>query len=140
MTTFVYRTRARFAECDVNARAFTQQYLVWADIAHTELWRQQIGSIPQFNAEGLDFVAAEAKLEVHQPAMYDDELEVVVEVEAMSASSLSSRFRVLRGDEELAIGTLRHVCVDAIEHQKAPWPDYVRDRLAPADPPSSRRA
>jgi acyl-CoA thioester hydrolase len=65
------------------------------------------------------------------PARYDDLLEIAVTFAPPTTSSLTSRFAVTRADTAIATGFLRHVCVDSTTYEKAPWPQAVREALAP---------
>lgn len=131
MSEFVHRLRVRYAECDLQGHAFNAQYFTWLDIAHTELWRATIGPYPEFVASGFEVVVAEASARFRSPAHFDDEIAIAVAVEALSTSSMTTRHTVRRGDELLADCSLRHVCVDARELRKAPWPETVRAAFAP---------
>jgi acyl-CoA thioester hydrolase len=125
--TFVHRLRVRYVECDMQGHVFNGNYLTWFDTAHTELLREAFGNyLNLIEQHGIDFVVAEANVRYRAPAHFDDELDIAVELDAPTTSSLTSRFTVSRGAETLTEGVLRHVCVDAQTMRKAPWPDAVR--------------
>lgn len=130
-TPFVHTLRVRYAECDMQGHAFNAQYFTWLDIAHTELWRATVGPYQEFVASGFEFVVAEASARFRSPAHFDDEIAIAVEVVALSNSSMTTRHTIRRGEELLADCSLRHVCVDARELGKAPWPEAVRAAFAP---------
>jgi acyl-CoA thioester hydrolase len=124
---FVHRLRVRYAECDMQGHVFNGNYLTWFDVAHTEMLRAAFGPYDRIVESGVEFVVAEASLRYRAPARFDDELEVHVSLDPPTNSSLTSRFEVLRGDDLLTEGILRHVCVDAQTFAKAPWPAQLRD-------------
>lgn len=129
---FVHRLRVRYVECDLQGHAFNAHYLTWFDIAHTELWRAAIGPFGTFAERGLDVVVAEAGVRFRSGARFDDEIDLAVTLAPLTTTSMTSRYAVRRGDELLADGEVRHVCVDAETHgAKQPWPDDVRTALAP---------
>jgi acyl-CoA thioester hydrolase len=131
-TPFFTTLRVRYVECDMQGHVFNAHYLTWFDLAHTELLRQAIGSYADFvQHTGRDFVVAESGVRYLAPARFDDELSIGVAPEPPTTSSLTSRFTVLRGDDRLAEGFLRHVCVDTKDYAKAPWPEDFRSALAP---------
>ncbi len=132
-TPLITSLRVRYVECDMQGHVFNGHYLTWFDIAHTEALRAALGvSYPEFVAEhGVDFVVAESGVRYLAPAHFDDVLEIAVTFLAPTSSSLTSRFAIGRDGTAVATGHLRHVCVDAKTHVKAPWPDAVRAAIAP---------
>ena len=128
---FVHTLRVRFAECDMQGHVFNAHYLTFFDLAHTELLREAIGSYQRLVADGHDLVVAEAQARYRAPAHFDDEITVSVALEPLTTSSMTSHFEVRRAQDTLTEGKLRHVCVDAAGHGKAPWPDWVRAGLEP---------
>jgi acyl-CoA thioester hydrolase len=115
----------------MQGHAFNAQYLTWLDIAHTELWRETIGSYQEFVAAGFEFVVAEATVRYRSPARFDDEIAIAIELVGLTNSSMTTRHTISRDDELLAECSLRHVCVDARELRKAPWPADVRAAFEP---------
>jgi acyl-CoA thioester hydrolase len=140
-TPLITALRVRYVECDMQGHVFNGHYLTWFDIAHTEALRAATGlSYPELiGAHGVDFVVAESGARYLAPARFDDLLEIAVTFEPLTRSSLTSRFTIVRDGGTIATGFLRHVCVDGETFAKAPWPDAVRDALAPyvADEPSN---
>ncbi|HST40174.1 MAG TPA: thioesterase family protein [Conexibacter sp.] len=128
---FVHTLRVRYAECDMQGHAFNAQYFTWLDIAHTELWRAKLGPYQKFVASGFEFVVAEASARFRSPAHFDDQISIAIDVVALSSSSMTTRHTIRRDDELLAECSLRHVCVDAHELRKAPWPQAVRAAFEP---------
>ena len=125
--------RVRYVECDMQGHVFNGHYLTWFDMAHTEAVRAATGiSYPELvAAHGIDFVVAESGVRYLAPAHFDDLLEVTVTFEPLTSSSLTSRFTIVCDGVTIATGFLRHVCVDAKDFQKLPWPDAVREALTP---------
>ena len=122
--------RVRYAECDMQGRAFNGHYLTWIDMAHTEALSSVAGSFEVFSERGIDFVVAAAELRFHRPARFNDELVVNVSIEMPGRTSLRSRYTFDRGTELIAEATMTHVCVDSVTFDKQPWPDWLRDQLA----------
>jgi acyl-CoA thioester hydrolase len=125
--------RVRYVECDMQGHVFNGHYLTWFDMAHTEALRAATGvSYPELvAAHGIDFVVAESGVRYLAPAHFDDLLEVAVTFEPLTSSSLTSRFTTVCDGVTIATGFLRHVCVDAKDFKKLPWPGAVREALAP---------
>ena len=129
---FVHRVRVRYAECDMQGHVFNAHYLTWFDMAHTALLEAALGRpYTELVASGIDFVVAESGVRYLAPAHYDQLLEVGVQLDPPRTSSLTSRFTIRRDDDLVTEGFLRHVCVDAMTHEKRPWPDEFRSALRP---------
>jgi acyl-CoA thioester hydrolase len=75
-------------------------------------------------------VVAESGVRYLAPARFEDELEIQVELEPPTTTSLTSRFTIRRRGAVITEGFLRHVCVDAATLQKTPWPDDVRSAFS----------
>lgn len=132
-TPLITALRVRFAECDMQGHVFNAHYLMYFDLAHTEALRSASGlTYPELvQVHGVDFVVAESGVRHHAPARYDDLLEIGVTFEAPTTTSLTSRFAIACGGNEVASGFLRHVCVDGKTFKKTPWPDAFRAVLEP---------
>ena len=127
---FAMPLRVRYAECDMQGRVFNAHYLTWVDMAHTEALRQIAGGYQMLLDRGVDLVVAGAELSFRAPATFDDELTVDVVIEPPGRTSLRSRYVINRGEEVIAEATMTHVCVDARDYRKQPWPEWLRELLA----------
>ena len=129
--TFTHRLRVRYVECDMQGIVFNAHFSTWMDIAHTELWREAIGPVAGLYDRGCDFVVAESSARFRAPARFDQEVDIVVAVESLGTTSMTTTHNFYHQNSLLAEGRLRHVCVDAQSWTKAPWPDDVRAALTP---------
>jgi acyl-CoA thioester hydrolase len=137
---FAISVRVRYAECDMQGHVFNAHYLTWFDMAHTALLTEALGRpYTELVASGIDVVVAESGVRYLAGAHFDEELEIGVELDAPSSTSLTSRFVVSHGATVISRGFLRHVCVDAPSLRKRPWPEELRDAFAPyvAEQPAS---
>src|SRR5450759_5929888 len=73
---FVHELRVRYGECDPQGIVFNANYLLYFDVAFTELWRAAVGPWQEMVGRGVDAVVAEANLEFRARARFDDELEL----------------------------------------------------------------
>ncbi len=130
---FVHELRVRYGECDPQGIVFNANYLLYFDVAFTELWRVSVGPWQDMVASGFDAVVAEASLRFRAPARYDDELELHAEVKRLGRSALTTGIDVVRDGDVLVAGELRHVCVSTptgVEGMRSrPWPPDVRAGL-----------
>jgi acyl-CoA thioester hydrolase len=127
---FVHTLRVRYGECDPQGLVFNANYLLYYDVAFTELWREAVGPWQAMVERGVDVVVAEAGLRFRAPARFDDFIDLRIHVARFGTTSLTTEFSIRRDDELLLEGTMRHVCVDAQTWQKTDLPDWMRTGLS----------
>lgn len=128
---FSHDLRVRYGECDPQGIVFNAHYLMYADVAYTELWRAAIGPWSTMEERGIDAVVAEANLRFRAPARFDDVLALGCAITQLGTTSITTVVSVEREREPLAEVTLRHVIVDRQSWRKTELPDWVRDGLEP---------
>ncbi|MGK2954176.1 MAG: acyl-CoA thioesterase [Solirubrobacterales bacterium] len=121
--------RVRYNECDPLGIVFNANYLVYADLAINELWRDHLGGYESMMEEGLDLAVVEANLRFFKPLRYDEEFTAEVRVENIGNKSLTTAFTLVRDEDEVASGTLAYVCVDSASNESRPVPDSIRNGL-----------
>jgi acyl-CoA thioester hydrolase len=126
---FVHELRVRYGECDPQGIVFNANYLLYFDVAFTELWRAAVGPWQEMVGRGIDAVVAETNLRFHQPARYDDELQLHARIVRLGETAITTEIDVMRGEELLLAGWLRHVCVDTQTWSKTTIPAWVRSGL-----------
>jgi acyl-CoA thioester hydrolase len=126
---FVHELRVRYGECDPQGIVFNANYLLYFDVAFTELWRAAVGPWQEMVARGLDAVVADANLGFRAPARFDDQLELVARIVRLGKTAITTEIDVLRDRETLVAGRLRHVCVSTDTWKKTDVPDWVREGL-----------
>ncbi len=126
---FVHELRVRYGECDPQGIVFNANYLLYFDVAFTELWRAAVGPWQEMVQRGVDAVVAEAGLRFRAPARYDDVLALEARVVDLGRTSLTTEIDVVRDGETLVEGRLRHVVVDVETWDKTAIPDWVREGL-----------
>jgi acyl-CoA thioester hydrolase len=131
MAPFVHRLRVRYVECDMQGHVFNAHYFTWFDVANTELWRAALGAFSRINEAGLDVVVAEAGARFLGGAHFDEDVDVEVTLDPLTTTSMTSHYVVKHEGEILVEGFLRHVCVKLAVHTKEPWPDWIREAVAP---------
>jgi acyl-CoA thioester hydrolase len=127
---FVHELRVRYGECDPQGIVFNANYLLYFDVAFTELWRAAVGPWQEMVQRGVDAVVAEAGLRFRAPARYDV-LALEARVIDLGRTSLTTTIDVVRDGQTLVEGRLRHVFVDAQTWDKTAIPDWVREGLHP---------
>jgi acyl-CoA thioester hydrolase len=127
---FRHPLRVRFHECDPQGIVFNANFLAYADIAITELYREAFGSWQAAMEEGgIDMVVAEAKVRYLAPLRFDEEVELVASVTRIGTTASTTLIAIERDGDAVAEVTLRHVVVDLETREKAPIPDLLRAGL-----------
>ena len=128
---FIHELRVRYGECDPQGIVFNANYLMYFDVAFTELWRAGVGPWQEMVSRGVDAVVANANVDFRAPARFDDLLQLRARVTRLGRTAITTEIDVTRGEELLVAGRLRHVCVSTETWQKTDIPDWVRDGLRP---------
>jgi acyl-CoA thioester hydrolase len=128
---FVHELRVRYGECDPQGIVFNANYVLYFDVAFTELWREALGPWAEMVERGVDAVVGEVNVRFRAPARFDDVLELELRIAKLGTTSTTTEIDVVRDGETLVEGRLRHVFVDARSWQKTEVPDWVREGLRP---------
>jgi acyl-CoA thioester hydrolase len=126
---FVHELRVRYGECDPQGIVFNANYLLYFDVAFTELWRAAVGPWQGMIEHGVDAVVADANLSFRAPARFDDELQLRAQIARLGKTSITTEIDVVRAEELLVAGRLRHVCVATDTWRKTDMPDWIRGGL-----------
>ena len=105
--------RVRYPECDPAGVAHHSVFVVWMEMARTELLRQQGVPYAQLESEGVLFVVARVSLRFRKPVLYDQVIGVRTWVTSSARAKVEHEYEVRRGDEIVATGSTTLVCVSA---------------------------
>jgi acyl-CoA thioester hydrolase len=129
-TEFRHPLRVRYRECDQQGHVFFSEYAAYLDVAINELWRERAGGWQAMVDGGSDIVVGELQVRYLGSARFDELIDVVLCVEQIGTTSLTTAWRVERDGDVLVTGTVRYVCIDPQTHAKKPLPDDLRAALA----------
>ena len=121
--------RVRYNECDPLGVVFNANFLVYADIAINELWREHVGGYESMMEVGLDLAVVEANLRYFKPLRFDEVIELEATVTHIGNKSMSTDVAMRIAGDEVATATLTHVCVDSASKESRPVPDSIRNAL-----------
>src|SRR5260370_35054600 len=71
---FAHELRVRYGECDPQGIVFNANYLLYFDVAFTELWREAVGPWQEMVGRGIDAGVPRAEIDFRAPARSDDAL------------------------------------------------------------------
>ena len=129
--TSVSKLRVRYSETDQMGIVYYANYLVWFEVARTDLLRQFGWTYREMEAAGVRLPVIEANCTYQRPARYDDEIEVRAGVRLLSPVRLEFSYEVVLVNEGItaAVGTTRHA---ALTHDGRPCrlPERIREAFA----------
>lgn len=108
------RFRVRYAETDQMGIVHHANYLVWMEVARTELCRLRGISYREMEERsGLHLVVAEVRCRYVQPARYDDEIVAAAWIERAHPRMVEFGYEIRRGSDGalMATGATRHLFV-----------------------------
>lgn len=108
----------RYAETDQMGVVYHANYLVWCEIARTELIRQRLTSYAALEADGTFLAVSDASIRYHAAARYDDVIRVEAWVEQVRSRTVTFGYwigRPLNGGrgDRLATATTTLVALSA---------------------------
>lgn len=126
----MHRLRVRFGECDPQGVVFKANYLLYFDVAFTELWRERVGGYAEMIDGGVDVMLVQSNVGYRRPARADDEIDVRFRVVKLGTTSMALGAEVERDGELLVEGELHYVFVDADSRTKTEIPREIRAALS----------
>jgi acyl-CoA thioester hydrolase len=106
---------ARYAETDQGGVAHHSVYPVWFEMGRTELLRANGMAYKDLEEAGVFFVIAQLCIKYHQPARYDEKLQLQTSCCGISACKIEHSYKLTRCSDGalLAEGTSVLACVDS---------------------------
>lgn len=123
----LHRLRVRWAEVDMQKIVFNAHYLMYADNAMGEYWRQL--AVPYeagMHVLGGELYVKKAEVEYHASARLDDVLDVGLRCVRLGTTSLRFAFGIFCGDRLLVSGELIYVFADPASQTSRPVPAALR--------------
>ena len=131
MPSSVTHLRVRYAETDKMGVVYYANYLVWFEVARTDLLRSLGWSYREMEGAGVSLPVIEAHCEYQRPARYDDEIEVRTEGVMLSPVRMQFNYTVVRRADEIvaACGRTVHAAV-APDGRPCRLPERIRQVFA----------
>ena len=106
--------RVRYAETDQMGVVYYANYLIWFEVARTDLLRASGWSYRDMEGEGYSLPVIEAHCSYRQSARYDDELNIRAQGTMLSRVRVRFNYEVVRLADEvvLAEGHTVHASLD----------------------------
>ncbi len=122
--------RVRYAETDQMGRAYHAHYVVWCEVARTDLMRGLGTSYGDLEERGIYLPVSDLEISFRRAAEYEDRVRITTEVERVRSRSVTFGYELHRQPEEelLARARTELVCVNA-DGAPRRLPDRVRQVL-----------
>lgn len=91
--------RVRYAETDQMGVVYHANYLVWCEIARTDLIRERFMSYAELERRGILLAVSDASIRYHAPARYDDLVRVSASVTEVRSRAVTFAYRIDRVGE-----------------------------------------
>ena len=105
-----YRRRVQFYETDAAGVVHFTWYPRYMEEAEHAMWREAGLSIAPAGGD-VGFPRVACAVDFQAPLHFEDEFEVWIRIEAISAKSIRYGCTITRGDTQVATGTMTAVCV-----------------------------
>lgn len=125
------RLRVSYAETDQMGVVYYANYLVWFEVARTDLLRTLGWSYREMEEAGFRLPVIEAHCEYRRPARYDEEIEIRTEGRLCSPVRMEFVYEVLLTSSQApaASGRTVHAAVDR-DGRPCRLPDRIRGVFA----------
>jgi acyl-CoA thioester hydrolase len=128
--------RVNYSETDQMGVVYHARYLVWLDVARTELLRQSGTTYRDLEASGLRLAVSEVWVRYRQPARYDDPVRIRCWVREAASRKVDFGYTVEHAEDGrlLATATTSLIALNA-GMALTRLPDHVRASLQPIPDP-----
>jgi acyl-CoA thioester hydrolase len=131
MPSSISTLRVRYAETDKMGVVYYANYLVWFEVARTDLLRSLGWSYREMEQAGISLPVIEAHCDYVRPARYDDEIEIRTEGRMLSPVRMEFAYQVFRKADRIlaATGKTVHAALDT-SGKPCRLPQRVREVFA----------
>lgn len=129
MNAFCWPVRVYYEDTDSGGVVYYANYLKYFERARTE-WLRSLGfeQDEMGKQDGILFAVRSATVDYHQPALFNDLLEVQATISEKRRASLVFNQSIERQDETgniLCSGTIKIACLDVNNFRPVPIPDHI---------------
>ena len=110
--------RVRYAETDQMGVVYHSHYLVWCEIARTDLIRTFGASYRDLEARGVRLAVAEASVRYIAPARYDDRIRIETQLSGVTSRTMVFDYVILNADSAERLATARTTLISLNESNR----------------------
>jgi acyl-CoA thioester hydrolase len=124
--------RVRYAETDQMGVVYHATYLVWLEVARTDLIRAHGITYAEIERRGYGLAVAELTIRYRAPAHYDEEVVVTAKLREVRSRSLGIDYEVTRVSDQTLLATAYTalVSIDAKTEKPVVLPPEIRGLFA----------
>lgn len=123
---FRHSVRVPYAHVDQMGVVYYANYLVYFEMARSEMMREAGMPYSELEARGLRLPVIEAHCEYKAPARFDDLVEIRTRCTEIRGARVRIEYELLRGNVLLASGRTVHACVSPEGRVIRPFPELLR--------------
>lgn len=110
MTQHVTTIQVRYAETDQMGVVYYANYLVWMEVARTDMCRALGFAYRDMEVEdGILLAVAESRCRYLSPAKYDETIEIRTEIAESNRRMITFHYTLNCGDRRVATGETKHI-------------------------------
>ena len=134
----VTELRVRYAETDQMGVVYHTNYLIWCEIARTDLIRTLGASYRELEERGIRLAVSEASVRYIAAARYDDRIRVETRLTRVTSRTLVFDYTIVNADssQRLAVATTTLISLDP-SNLVSVLPADVRRALAGEETPNA---
>jgi YbgC/YbaW family acyl-CoA thioester hydrolase len=128
------RRRVHFHELDPAGIVHFSWFFRYMEEAEHAMWREAGLSIAPPGRD-IEFPRVSTAFEFHHPLRFEEEFDIAIRIDAVTAKSIGYVCEITRGDVRIATGRMTVVCVTASSDgtlRATPIPERITSRLAAA--------
>ena len=127
---FLWPVRVYYEDTDGGGVVYYANYLKFLERARTE-WLRALGfeQSELVRRDRVLFVVRSIAVEYLRPSLFDDNLQISVEVVKVGAGQIQFSQSVLRDHEVLVTASIRVACVDAGSFRPVRMPEHLATRI-----------
>jgi len=130
MNDFVWLARVYYEDTDAGGVVYHTNYLKFMERARTEWLRDKGIEQPQLKQQyNLVFVVRQVTIDYLKPAIFDDLLNVTVNVKKWGKASITIAQQVLRDTDILCTAVVKIAAINIVKHRPQPVPIEILQRL-----------
>ena len=113
MNKFIWQVRVYYEDTDAAKLVYYANYLKFMERARTE-WLRALGfeQRPLRQEYGVVFVVRQANVDFLKPAVFDDVLDVTVEMSQLGKASIQLNQKIMRNNSVLCTGFIKLACIN----------------------------
>lgn len=126
------RLRVRYKETDQMGIAHHANYIVWFEVARTDLCRDAGFTYREIEERGMILVVTEVGCSYRAPFRYDDTVVIESSISRAASRSLTFSYRLTREDgDRCAEGFSRHIWLDEKSRSPVLAPRDIMEKFRP---------